>query len=274
MSTNLTATIVTDTLYFNRGGFPAVDSTTFPACAWNSSTLYSPLNQPFQLFPGDQLALTVINTDTAAHSFVIKGLAIPSLLIAALGTANDTFSFATAGIYIYYDSLDASLYSYLGAAGMIAIEPKQPDGRFFWNFHEFSKQWNIAADSGITPGWNNFDPDYFTVNGSSYPFIDDDSTAKVTGATGDTIFIHCANTGLSVHSVHFHGYHCRVVFSSKDSIQVNWYKDSFPLWPGETAILEIVPDKPGLFPVHDHNLMAQTGNRYYNHGMMLIMKIQ
>jgi hypothetical protein len=41
----------------------------------------------------------------------------------------------------------------------------------------------------------------------------------------------------------------------------------------ESLVLELVPDKPGMFPVHDHNLMAVTGNRVYNNGMMIMMTI-
>ena len=35
----------------------------------------------------------------------------------------------------------------------------------------------------------------------------------------------------------------------------------------ETLILQIVPDKEGEYPIHDHNLVAVTGNNIYPNGI-------
>jgi FtsP/CotA-like multicopper oxidase with cupredoxin domain len=268
------AAYIPKTLYINKGGFVAVDTTTFPAYAFNATATYDARNETVTLQSGDQLVVTVVNTDTVQHGFSVKGMSGASFFIPASGTVTDTISFPSAGVFIFHDHQGYPNYSYLGAAGMISVEADAPDARYFWNLHEFERSWNDSLDSGQAVSWVNFNPDYFTVNGLSYPRIDVDSTAKVRGAVGDTIHICIANTGRSVHSVHFHGYHLRVVHSSKHPVEVDWSRDTQPIWPMETLLLELVPDKPGIFPVHDHNLMAQTGNRYYNHGIMLYMQIQ
>jgi FtsP/CotA-like multicopper oxidase with cupredoxin domain len=265
---------ISKTLYLNKGGFVAVDTTTFPAYAFNATSTYNSQNETITLQAGDMLVLTVVNTDTVQHGFSVRGMAGANFFISALATVTDTIGFPSAGVFIFHDHQNYPDYTYLGAAGMINVEANAPDARYFWNLHEFERSWNDSLDSGQTVNWANFNPDYFTVNGLSYPRIDVDSTAKVRGTVGDTIHICIANTGRSVHSVHFHGYHLRVVHSSKNPVEVNWSRDTQPIWPMETLLLELVPDKPGIFPVHDHNLMAQTGNRYYNHGIMLYMQIQ
>ena len=191
-----------------------------------------------------------------------------------MGVIVDTIDFPNPGVFIFHDNENYPRFTYLGAAGIISVESSVPDARFFWNLHEFNRLWNLNPDSAQTMNWLNFNPDYFTVNGASYPFIDADSSAKIRGAVGDTIYIYCANTGRSVHSIHFHGYHCRILHSSKNNQQVNWVKDSQAVWPMETVLFELVPDKPGLFPVHDHNLMALTANLYYSNGIMIMMHIQ
>lgn len=266
--------VVVKTVFLNKGGFVAVDTTTFPAYAFNSTATYDAHNATIALLPGDTLAITVVNTDSVPHGFAVKGMPGADFLIPALATVSDSFAFPTSGVFIFHDHQGYPDYTYLGAAGIIHVQSSAPEACYFWNLHEYQRSWNDSLSVGQAVSWGNFAPDYFTVNGLSYPRIDVDSTAKVRGLVGDTIHICIANTGRSVHSVHFHGYHLRVVHSSKNPVEVGWSRDTQPIWPMETLLMELVPDKPGIFPVHDHNLMAQTGNRYYNHGIMLYMQIQ
>jgi FtsP/CotA-like multicopper oxidase with cupredoxin domain len=112
------------------------------------------------------------------------------------------------------------------------------------------------------------------VNGRSYPNVESDSTSKIMGMVGDTIQIQVANTGQAVHSIHFHGYHFRVLYSSKSAVHHDWIKDTMPMHPMHTMILELVPDKPGMYPVHDHNLISVTGGGIYPYGLMLMIDIQ
>ena len=121
---------------------------------------------------------------------------------------------------------------------------------------------------------NNYYPDYFTVNGKSNPDINNDADARVIGGVGDTIRIYIANTGQSIHSMHFHGYHLRILYSSENVTHVDRSKDTFPIKSMETLVLELVPDKVGEYPVHDHNLVAVTGGGIYPNGMFLTMLIQ
>ena len=55
--------------------------------------------------------------------------------------------------------------------------------------------------------------------------------------------------------------------------QINWFKDSFPVYPMETLVLRIIPDKEGEYPVHDHNLVAVTSGNIYPNGMFSTMLI-
>ena len=82
-----------------------------------------------------------------------------------------------------------------------------------------------------------------------------------------------ANTGQSIHSMHFHGYHATILYSSKNQTHVGRSKDTFPIHSMQTLVLQIVPDKPGTYPVHDHNLVAVTGNNVYPNGMFTTLLI-
>ena len=167
----------------------------------------------------------------------------------------------------------APRFTYLGLAGMITVASGN-HARFKWNVKELRKEWTLEADTNPSMSWTNYYPDYFTVNGWSAPLINDDTTARVEGGVGDTILIYLGNTGRSVHSMHFHGYHAEILYSSKFPNHVGRSKDTFPMLPMETMVLRLVPDKTGEFPVHDHNLVAVSAGNYYPNGMFMTLLIQ
>jgi len=220
---------------------------------------------------GDTLNLWVYNTDNVSHSFVIKGVsAVQSI------PANDSIFlqeiFTTIGSYIYYDPFDFPKNTYLGLAGMIVVKNHNHTS-FYWNIKEHNSDWNNQLFNGNTVNWNQYDPKYFTINSVSNPNINNDTLARITGQVGDTLYLYITNTGLSIHSMHFHGYHATIKYSSKSASHVNREKDTFPIYPMETIVLQIVPDKEGEFPIHDHNLVAVMGNNIYPNGMFTTILI-
>lgn len=270
---SLQAATIPIRLYLNSGQFLAVDSTTFPAYAFNPTPQYHRHNTDLHVQPGDSIALTLINTDNITHGFAIKGTPI-NLSVPALDSIATTFPAPAAGLYIYHDPTAAPTYSYLGAAGILLVRTPQGDADYFWNFHDFQPAWNTALTSGQSVNWNQFRPTFYTVNGLSYPDLLTDSTIVINRNVGDTIRIHVANTGLSTHSLHFHGYHVRILTHSQSTRYINWSKDTMPIESMHTMTLELVPDKPGLYPVHDHNQLAVTGGMIYPNGLMLMLDIQ
>ncbi|MEZ4826701.1 MAG: multicopper oxidase domain-containing protein [Bacteroidia bacterium] len=134
--------------------------------------------------------------------------------------------------------------------------------------------WNFVLNTGGTVNCHDYEPDYFTVNGKSYPDLQADTTAIIKANVGQTIRLVISNTGLHKHSIHFHGYHLEILYSTKFPAHVGRVKDSFPIDPYESLILELTPEKPGTFPVHDHNLVAVTGAGEYPNGMIGFITIQ
>lgn len=269
---NLWAATITDTLHLNRGTFVTVDTVSLPSLAFNRNTTYASRNALIRLRPGDTLNLTFINNDTAFHGLQVTSFLTTPLFANPGDTVNGTYIFPNQGVFIYRDASNFPGNAYLGAAGMIVVD-EVFDGEFFWNIREHQSDWNPVLAGGGTVNWSQYAPDYFTINGLSKPDLENDSAAVVRGSVGDTLRIYLANNGQSLHSMHFHGYHVRIVHSNQGSRRINWIKDSVPLKSGETLILEMVPDKPGKYPVHDHNLIAITGGKKYPNGMFLVMDI-
>lgn len=265
-SINSFSTTISKSLYIISDSLLTVDGNIAPYITFNDNPVYSQRNPIINLMQGDTLELWIYNTDSNPHNFVIKG--ISSIInIPANDSAYLETPFITAGSYIYCDLFNYPKNSYLGLAGMIVVKDHSFSS-FYWNIKEHNLDWNTQLFNGNSVNWNQYSPKYFTVNSVSSPHIETDSMAKITGHIGDTIYLYITNTGLSIHSIHFHGYHAKIKYSSKSSTHINREKDTFPIYPMETIVLCIIPDKSGEYPIHDHNLVAVTSNNMYPNGMI------
>ncbi len=266
------AVVKQKTLYINRGEFTTVKKTTFPSLAYNTTPVFNSTNTVVSIADGDSLEITVVNRDTTAHGFYVKGRGGFSIL--AGDSLTRIYYFEKRGTYIYYDSTDYPSNRYLGLGGMICVESKQPVKKYYWNIKEHSTTFSTILSSGNEVDWRFYEPDYFTINGKSFPDLQSDSSATIVGQVSDTIYIYLANTGQSSHSIHFHGFHCTAIQSSTTRIQVGTSKDTFPMSPMDALLLVLIPDKVGRYSVHDHNLVAVSGGGTHPNGMFTIMTIQ
>ena len=272
MSGLLHATNVTLDLYINRGLMQTVNGSTFPALSFNASPLFSGINATIQLNSGDSLQVMVHNTDTASHAFTVKGLT-GSLSIAPADSAEYIGYFPLDGAYVFYDPSAANTNRYMGLAGQIMVLSSATASNYGWNLKDHESAFNQALANGNAVDWNQYEPDFFTVNGLSYPDIDNDPLAHIDEPQGQVYRIYISNTGQSKHSIHLHGFHGRVIHSSASNMQVNSSKDTFPIRSMESVVIEIIPDKVGRYSVHDHNLVAIAAAGLHPNGMFTIMNI-
>lgn len=269
------AATIDDTVYINRGMMQVVDTTFMPYLAFNESINFNRENKRIVVAVNDVLNLTVINTDTVQHGVNVKNYLGVETFIPSTDTALINLTFSNPGVHIYYDPTMSIDYAYLGLAGMIVVlDPNSSASNFYWNMKDHEKSVNIDLVQGSSVDWSNYYPDYFTINGNSNPFINEDTNARVVGGVGDTLHIYMVNTGHSLHSIHFHGYHATIQYSTKFPMHVGRLKDTFPIYPMEAVVIELIPDKVGEYPVHDHNLVAVSGGQIYPNGMFLTLLIE
>ena len=267
------ANTISQNLYINRGVFTTVKQTTFPYLSFNDSANFNSGNKVIVLTTNDTILFTIFNNDSVQHGFAIKNFTISPLTINVGDSATITFFSSEEKIFIYYDNLNFPNNAYLGMAGMICVN-NSSNKKYYWNIKEHQTNFNNEIANGNPVNWKSYDPDYFTINGLSFPELQNDSTAAVNATVGDTVLIFVANTGYSLHSIHFHGFHCKVLFSTSSRIIKNSEKDTFPMQSMDGAVLQMVPDKTGKYSVHDHNLVAVSGGGTHPNGMFLIMEIQ
>ena len=263
---------ITDTIYINSGMLQTFNGSSVPYKCFNPSNIFDKRNAILSYSISDTVSLTVFNNDMIPHRISSNQLGITSGLIAP--GMNETVSIhsVASGTFIYHDPEDYPNNKIMGLAGMIVFRNSSL-ASFYWNLKEIDTLWvnDIYSNTQLSTEYN---PKFFLINGNHNPEINEDASARVIGNVNDTIYIHIANTGNSIHSIHFHGYHLKITQSSEHQEHQGRIKDTFPINPMETLTLELVPHQPGEYPVHDHNLIAVTGANIYPNGMFLTMLIE
>lgn len=223
----------------------------------------------------DDVNLKVVNLDSEPHGFEIEGYVSSFGVIAPGDSSEQNIVLSTSGVFRYFDNLNQPYNEYLGLSGVIHIkDASDATPYFYWDLREYAESWNAQVLSGSNPTLNTYDPEQFTINGNHYPNTIADPLARITGNVGNEFKVVIVNNGLSIHSLHFHGYHLTVEADSKSINTLGRSKDTFPIHPSEHLVLSCTPDKEGEYPVHDHNLVAVTGGGEYSTGMLLTMLIQ
>lgn len=266
------ATQWADTLFINPGiiSLDTNGQADFPYIAFNKSPQFDQHNYFSNVNPGTTLQLTITNNDSMAHTIFISngqfstGPVLPGQSVTLnLGSLNQ-------GVYGIYDSLEINRF--LGLSTFFVIW-ENLDKDFYWHLNEHQSTWNDSIRNGETVDTDSFAPDYFSINDQVHPQIMSDTLARVTGNVGDSILIFVHNSGKMSHAVHFHGYHVIILFSNGNALDVGREKDSIPILPGASQVYLLVPFQDGIYPVHDHNLIATTGGGNYPSGMMVMMNI-
>lgn len=265
------AATVNTSLYILRDSIAFDTGEKLPYATFNATNSFEEPNSRIVVNVGDQLILNVVNFDSETRAFAIKG-ETSTVSIPAGDSVEVTYDCLNSGVFIFYDPTNFPDIASTGLAGMLVVKDHNHSS-FYWNIKEHQSNWNDTIYAGGNVDWTSYYPDYFTINGKSNPHINNDADARIIGSVGDTLRINLANTGQSIHSMHFHGYHVKIVSSSRDPQHAGRLKDSLPIYPFETLVLELVPDKEGEYPVHDHNLIGTTGGGVYPMGMFTTMLI-
>jgi FtsP/CotA-like multicopper oxidase with cupredoxin domain len=249
-----------------------VDSQPVLAKALNHSSIFKFDAQLFEVRAGEITTIQLINADSMTHSLTLESHPNP-LNVAGNSSAFFTVNLDSDGIYRLYEGSINGEQMYLGLSAAIIVK-KTAESLFFWNLKEFDTDFNRSIMAQENVDFTRYKPKYFMINGKSNPEIGKDSLAKIKGKVNEKISLYMLNSGNSVHSLHFHGYHFTITHSSRTKEVINWEKDTYAIYPHEAVIIEFVPDKPGEYPVHDHNLVATAANNIYPNGMFTTMVIE
>ncbi|NOX86623.1 MAG: multicopper oxidase domain-containing protein [Chlorobi bacterium] len=110
------------------------------------------------------------------------------------------------------------------------------------------------------------DPNWFTVNGKSYP-----STPYLYIKTGESIRVRLINAGTENHHLHLHGHDFWMVCDDGLPLPQPWQRNTVSLTPGKTYDIIIKGDNRGIWTFHDHDTRRVTNNGLYPGGNLLAL---
>jgi hypothetical protein len=227
-------------------------------------------NAVLDLTGGNTNTFLLINTDTISYDFYLNTNSSLTWTIGAEDTITVNLPVLSSGTHAILSSTTEG--ELLGTACILRVD-LHGDYLYSWDLWDMNA--DLSQEIALTNVLNipsNYQPNVFTINADPLAPMDT-SNAIIYGNVGDTIIISVLNSGNMVHNIHFHGYHITIMGASVQSNRIGWSKDSFPIYEGETMTLRLVPDQPGIYPVHNHNLVTVIYNNNYPSGMMTMLKI-
>ncbi|SMB79000.1 multicopper oxidase domain-containing protein [Deinococcus hopiensis] len=202
---------------------------------------------------GDLVRITLRNTTDRAHSIHLHGITslaqgmdgVPHTSQAVLPGQSFSYAFVAtdAGTHMYHCHVETNLHLDMGMYGALIVEPR--DKPIWAKDHVLMlDEWDSHQDPDVIPHRTN--PNYFLVNGRSYPLIPDLQIPQ-----GEVHLIRLLNIGQEVHSMHLHGMTFLVVAKDGQDLPLPYRADTVLIAPGERYDL-LVKGRDGTFPFHDH----------------------
>jgi len=259
-----------DTLWINTGDWHQSQDT-MSVLRFNDTPVFDTSNVALNTSADASLFLTVINMDTEPHDFGVDG--IWSLGVDILPNDTTTFEIPpmAMGTYRYFSSDLRGMY--LGLSGVLKVGLNMPH-QFHWNLADFMpERMDSISSGGELLDDEPYVPRYFSINAYTYPHTALDANGYVSMALGDTCTISIVNSGMMDHVLHFHGFHVEYLSSTIQTSRIGWSKDTTPLLQGEAVTLLLIANQEGMYPVHNHNLIAVTNSGFYPGGMITLINI-
>jgi FtsP/CotA-like multicopper oxidase with cupredoxin domain/plastocyanin len=234
---------------------------------------------------GELVEVTLINdrdpTGTG-HGFGVPSIEGPisgPAVVRPGETGVYTFRVPQAGSFWYTDPVDPSLRR-LGSYGALIVSPPDGSNAVFAGGPIFDKQYTMVLSEfdsaaheqarlagGVVAASAGYVPNYFLINGLSYPDTEADPASMVHAERGDKVLIRAINVGQLPHAMHLHGYHFILAARGGAVVPQPPLKDTVLILPGESYDLLFVADQEGMFPFHDHFETANTNNGVWLGGM-------
>jgi FtsP/CotA-like multicopper oxidase with cupredoxin domain len=295
------AATISRTYYITDGYLTQPDgvSVYFKGFSSTNNTLNVPGEQ-LVVQEGDTVRISIVNTLSSSHSFVIDGVVNSGTIRGGRSTTVE-FTANQPGSFMFYDARNSPYNRLLGLHGGFAVMPAGSSNELyagsptfvqqhFWLFHDIDPTWHDALRRGRTPS-SSYTPRYFTVNGLSGrppgaagngdPEIDSmhDHRSALHGQIGDRTLVRILNAGKAAQSVHTHGNHMEWLTENGTIRPDIWKKDCLYL-DGNMGSLDMIypfeappdawpPVSTGMYPMHLHSEMSQTaGGGLYMFGAL------
>lgn len=223
---------------------------------------------------GDTVNVTVTNNLDRAVNFVIPGVLSNSPSVSPGGSRTYSFAAPAAGSYFYTDSVNGEISKAMGLSGPMVVMPADGSSRLYTGGPAFDRQYtmvmnelddrlNGAIYNGLSYDMANYEPNYYFVNGLSFPNTASDGDTLVAMNVGENVAVRFINTGCITYPQHFHGYHVKVASRNRVSETRVVDKDTTQVERDMCTDVIVPVNQPGVYPLHTHYVPGVTANGVY-----------
>jgi FtsP/CotA-like multicopper oxidase with cupredoxin domain len=253
-----------------------VDGTAVPVWQYRDPAGSGPgeLTSGLLVQEGDTVNVTVDNALHLPINFIIPEVLENTRFVLPGNSRTYSFTAPAAGSYMYYDDFNGTTGRAMGLSGPLVVMPADGsealhgDGPIFDRqytlvLNELDDRLNQAIYNGQPYDLADYEPNYFFVNGLSYPATANDEDTRVAMGVGENVAIRFINTGLIISSQHVHGYHVNVASRNRVTETTVIEKDTVPVGVGECVDVVLSVAQPGVYPLHTHFVPGVTANGVY-----------
>lgn len=258
--------------------WPITGNTTVTAWTYNG-TVPGPL---IRVNEGDTVRVILKNELPEATSIHWHGLPVPNNQDGVAEPAvtqkpimpGETYTYEfvakPAGTYMYHSHVQTDRQIPIGLSAPLIIDPAGAK-TYDKDFVVMLNEWQIKDGKtyAAMPGMN--EPNYFTVNGKSYPDIPTINVKK-----GERVRVRLIGAGQFEHPMHLHGMSFKIVATDGNPVPdvAQLTKDTLPVHPGERFDIEFVADNPGQWAFHCHILHHVTNDNVEPGGLLFLVNVE
>lgn len=229
---------------------------------------------------GDTVNVTVTNNLDRAINFVVPGITGTTPSVSPGNSRTYSFTASSAGSYFYTDTVNGEIGKAMGLAGPLVVNASGNrlysggptfDRQYTLALNELDDRLNSAIYNGQSYSMANYEPNYFFVNGMSYPDTSNDADTVIAMNTGEDVAIRFINTGCITNPQHFHGYHVNIASRNRTPETAMGEKDTVLVNLDECVDVILPVAQSGVYPLHTHYVPGVTANGTYANGSLIIM---
>jgi manganese oxidase len=174
------------------------------------------------------------------------------------------------GTFLYHSHYDEDRQVGLGLSAPLVIVPPKAT-RYDVERTLMFTEWNLNSMTGATrPPMDmaGLLPNYFTINGKSYP-----ATEPISVKRGQTVLLRLIGGGQFVHPMHLHGTDFTVVAKDGHPLAQSYAADVIDVAPGERYDIAIKATEPGTWVFHCHIGHHLTNNGTSPGGLLMAIDV-
>ena len=258
--------------------WPILDNVTVTAFTYNG-TVPGPM---IRVTEGDQVRIVVKNELPVPTTIHWHGVEVPNAMDGVPGVTQDpiqpgetfTYEFTAkpAGTFMYHSHFEGDVQVSAGLYAPFIIDPKTPEA----NPPAVDKTLMISewlqrnGQTFATMPMSGMEPNYFTINGKSFP-----ATETITVKKGDLVRLRLIGIGQFIHPMHLHGLPFKIVATDGHPVPeaAQLTKDTVSVAPGERYDIEFVATETGQWMLHCHILHHTTNDNVEPGGLMLVVNV-